>query len=134
MGAQGPAGITTATTTTPVVVRTVIPGWAPLRDIAFDTGRTDIQPVEMNKISEVAAYMRQNPTVRLGIDGYTDTRGTYTTPTLGQLRMTAVRDALIQSGVPADRIEFGTFSADRAQCDEANALCRRVEVRARTSG
>lgn len=116
-----------------MVVRTVTPGWARLRDIAFDSGRDDIHPAEMSKISEIAAYMRQNPTVRLGIDGYTDTRGTYTSPTLGQRRMTAVRDALIQSGVAADRIEFGTFSADRVQCDEAMDLCRRVEIRARTS-
>jgi outer membrane protein OmpA-like peptidoglycan-associated protein len=56
---------------------------------------------------------------------------------LGQRRAIAVRDALIQSGVPADRIEIGTFGTDRARCDESIAQCRqwdaRVEVLVRPS-
>jgi outer membrane protein OmpA-like peptidoglycan-associated protein len=104
----------------------------------FDYDRADIRSVEMSKILEMAAYARQNPTVRLGIDGYTDSRGmTLYNPDLGQRRMVAVRNALIQSGVPADRIDLGTFGTDRPRCDESLLECRqrdgRVEVLVRPS-
>jgi len=84
----------------------------------------------MNKISELAVYARQNPSVRLGVDGYTDSRTlTFYNGPLGQRRAIAVRDALIQSGVPADRIEIGTFGSDRARCDESIVQCRQRDAR-----
>jgi outer membrane protein OmpA-like peptidoglycan-associated protein len=75
----------------------------------------------------------QNPSVRLGIDGYTDSRGPgqYNQP-LNQRRVATVRDALIQAGVPADRIDTGTFGTDRPMCNPAIEQCSpregRVEV------
>ena len=99
----------------------------------FDYDRSDIRYSESRKPSEVAAYMSQNPSVRLGIDGYTDSRGTsqYNVP-LSQRRVAAVRDALIQAGVPSDRIETGTFGTDRLMCNPSTEQCSqrdgRVEV------
>jgi outer membrane protein OmpA-like peptidoglycan-associated protein len=83
--------------------------WSALKDFTFDYDRTDIRSSEQNQPSEIAAYARQNPGVRLGIDGATDLlRGTnqYNTG-LSQRRVSTVRDALIQAGVSADRIETG---------------------------
>jgi len=132
-GAQGPAG-----GTMPQTVALTTSPWTPFRDIMFDFDRADIRAAEMSKISELAAYARQNPTVRLGVDGYTDSRGaTFYNGALSQRRAIAVRDALIQSGVPADRIDIGTFGTDRARCDESIVQCRqrdaRVEVLVRPS-
>jgi outer membrane protein OmpA-like peptidoglycan-associated protein len=91
----------------------------------------------MNKISEVAAYLKQNPSVRVGIDGSTDlSRGTnkYNGDLSGR-RIANVRDALIQSGVSGDRIETGQFGVERAKCDDSTEQCSkregRVEVMAR---
>ena len=43
----------------------------------FDYNRPEIRSAEMSKISDIAAYSSQNPSVRLGIDGSTDLlRGT----------------------------------------------------------
>ena len=43
----------------------------------FDFDKADIRPSEMSKIADIAAYAKQNPGVRLGIDGATDLlRGT----------------------------------------------------------
>jgi peptidoglycan-associated lipoprotein len=98
----------------------------------------DLRYSESRKPAEIATYVSQNPSVRLGIDGYTDSRGStqYNLP-LSQRRVTTVRDALIQAGVPADRIETGTFGTDRAMCNPATELCSpregRVEVLARAS-
>jgi outer membrane protein OmpA-like peptidoglycan-associated protein len=71
-GAQGPAGMAGARSPAP-------PGtvWASLKDFTFDYDRADIRSAEVNQPSEIAGYVRQNPSVRLGIDGSTDLlRGT----------------------------------------------------------
>ncbi len=129
-GVQGPAGITGAQG-----AAAPAPGtrWTPLKEIMFDFDRTDIRYSESRKPAEIAAYVSQNPSVRLGIDGYTDSRGTSQyNPSLSQRRVTTVRDALIQAGVPADRIETGTFGTDRPMCNPSTEQCSqrdgRVEV------
>ena len=131
-GAQGPAGMASNPAYTG-------PGWASLRDFTFDYDRTDIRSFELNQPSEIAAYVRQNPSVRLGIDGSTDLlRGTnqYNSG-LSQRRMATVRDALIQAGVSPDRIETGAFAAQRANCNDSLERCSqrdgRVEVLVRTA-
>jgi outer membrane protein OmpA-like peptidoglycan-associated protein len=133
-GAQGPAGVAAGTRS----AAPAGPGWTAVRDFTFDYDRADIRSSEVNQSSEIAAYVRQNPSVRLGLDGSTDLlRGTnqYNTG-LSQRRIAAVRDALIRAGVSADRIETGTFAAQRASCNDATERCSqrdgRVEVLSRT--
>jgi outer membrane protein OmpA-like peptidoglycan-associated protein len=114
-------------------------GLGALRDFTFDYDRTDIRSSELNQPSEIAAYVRQNPSVRLGIDGSTDLlRGTnqYNSG-LSQRRIATVRDALIRAGVSADRIETGSFAAQKANCNDAVERCAqrdgRVEVLVRSN-
>jgi len=113
-------------------------GWISLRDIMFDYDTADIRPSEMNKISEVAAYLKQNPSIRVGIDGSTDllSGANRYNVDLSKRRMANVRDALIETGVSDDRIETGRFGAKRAECNDSTELCSkregRVEVMARS--
>ena len=75
--------------------------WTSLKDIMFDYDKASIRPSEMSKTSDIATYMNQNPSARLGIDGSTDLlRGTnqYNVAP-SQQRISNVRDALIQAGV-----------------------------------
>jgi outer membrane protein OmpA-like peptidoglycan-associated protein len=115
------------------------PGWISLRDIMFDFDTADVRPSEKSKISDVAAYLSQNPSVRVGIDGSTDLlRGTNRyNESLSERRVANVRDALIRAGVSSDRIETGRFGVERVQCDDYNEECSqregRVEVLARSS-
>jgi outer membrane protein OmpA-like peptidoglycan-associated protein len=112
-GAQGPVG--------------VIDRWTSFRDFWFDFNRADLQTSQMSKVSEVAAYMKQNPSLRVGIDGSMDPRGTDPrNQDLSDRRVSAVRDALIQAGVPASKIQMGTFGDAQLTRD------RRVEVLTRT--
>jgi len=151
-GAQGPAGMTgsqgqrgmtgsqgqrgvTESQSQPAAVA----GWVSLRDILFDYDEADLRPSELSKISEIASYVNQNPSVRLGIDGATDLhRGTNQyNVSLSERRIDNVRDALVRTGVSADRIETGGFAAERAKCDGATEPCAqrdgRVEILARSS-
>ncbi len=66
-------------------------------------------------MSEIADYMYKNPSLQLGIDGS------------NKSRVDAVRDALIQTGVPAWKIHMGAFGDKRLTQD------RRIEVLIRTS-
>ena len=140
-GPQGPAGMTGAQGVTGASGPSE-PGssWVSLRDIVFTYDRADLSASEMAKISDIAAYAKQNPGVRLGLDGATDLlSGTnkYNT-TLRQQRIDNVRDALIKTGVPSNRIEIGDFAAERAKCNDSAERCSqrdgRVEVLARSNG
>jgi outer membrane protein OmpA-like peptidoglycan-associated protein len=114
-------------------------GWISLRDILFDSDTADLRTSERNKISDVAAYLSQNPSVRVGIDGSTDaSRGTRRhDQNLSKRRIANVRDALIRAGVSAGRIETGRFGVERVECDNATEECARhdgrVEVLGRSS-
>jgi outer membrane protein OmpA-like peptidoglycan-associated protein len=151
MGAPGPTGMTGAQGATgqtgtqgqpgmtapgPAASET---GWISLRDIMFDFDTADIRRSERNKISDVAAYLKQNPSTSVGIDGATDLlRGTnrYNVD-LSRRRIANVRDALIEAGVSGDRIETGNFGSRRAECDDSTEPCAkregRVEVMARSN-
>jgi len=113
-------------------------GWISLRDIMFDYDTADIRPSEMVKISEVAAYLEQNPSIRVGIDGSTDLSSSANryNVDLSKRRIANVRDALIETGVSDDRIETGRFGAKRTECNDSTELCSkregRVEVMARS--
>jgi len=137
-GAQGPTGVTGSQgqpgmAASPDASAT---GWVSLRDIMFGFDTADIRPSEMGKISEVTTYVKQNPSVRVGIDGVTDLqRGTNQhNVDLSQRRIANVRDALIRSGVPADRIETGRFGVERVACDDSHEPCSMREGRVEVLG
>lgn len=130
-GSQGQPGMTASPGPAAPVT-----GWVSLRDILFDFDAVDLRPSEMSKISDVATYVSQNPSVRVGIDGSTDlSRGTNRyNVALSQQRIANVRDALIRAGVSADRIETGRFGADRVECDDSTEQCSRREGRVEVMG
>jgi len=90
-GPQGPAGI--------------VPCWVSYRDFWFNTGSADILDAQRSQAAEMADYVKRNPSLVLGIDGYTDPRN----KDLSEQRVDSVRNALIANGVPSDRIKTGAF-------------------------
>jgi hypothetical protein len=145
-GEMGPAGMTGAQGSTGMTgsqgqrgatgpLRTSVSGWTSLRDISFDSGSAEIRPSEASKISEVSAYVDQNPSIRVGIAGSTDrVRGTDRHDSdLSQHRVAAVRDALVRSGVSVDRIETGA-AVDGVDCNDSREQCSRREGRAELMG
>ena len=107
VGPEGPVGPTGAQGAVGAIGR-----WNGYRDIMFDAnGGTDIQPDQAAKLSEVAAYVKQNPSLQVGVDGSTGQQG-YDEQHRGlrDRRTQAVCDALVKAGVPADRITTGAFA------------------------
>ena len=117
-GPQGSVGPTGAQGAVGVVDR-----WTSYREFRFDYNRAEITSSDRDTVSEIATYIKKNPSLQVGLDGSMDARGTDPrSQNLSDRRVAAVRDALIQAGVPAQRIQVGAFGDERLKKD------RRVEV------
>jgi outer membrane protein OmpA-like peptidoglycan-associated protein len=137
MGAQGPAGTAGAQgqlgSVGPQAQTGAAKPWSTFRDFLFDFDKSEIRPNETKHVADIAAYMKQNPAVNVGIDGHTDPRGTDAfNQGLSERRVNAISEALVNAGVPASRIKTGAFGESQPKCSAPTEPCwqsdRRVEV------
>ena len=129
-GAPGPQGAAAAPP--PPVVREVPKEMEQFQNVTFDFDKADIRPDERDTIKAVAGFMQQNPKLQLGLAGHTDPRGTYEhNRNLSDERTKAVTDALVEAGVPKDRIRTAGLADRNRNCNEKTEDCfaqnRRVE-------
>jgi outer membrane protein OmpA-like peptidoglycan-associated protein len=121
-GPQGAVGATGAQGAAGEVNR-----WTLYRDFRFENNRSELQASETKKASEIAQYLKDNPSLKIAIDGSMDPHGTDPQDRqLSDRRASAVRGELIKAGVPANKIELGAFGDKRLARD------RRVAVLVRT--
>jgi outer membrane protein OmpA-like peptidoglycan-associated protein len=141
MGAQGPAGPIGPQAMAAAENRMVSFGTgnklAAFKDILFDTDKSDIRSNEMSKITDIAAHVKQNAPMQVGIGGYADARGTdQHNQGLSERRVNAIRDALVKAGVANDKIQTSAFGEQKPLCNESTDACwqrdRRVDVGFRT--
>lgn len=105
-----------------------------LENLTFSTGSATIGRASYTELDELAAWMGQNPTVTVQLEGHTDFRGNAAAQiNLSQARVDAVKEYLIKQRVKKTRILTkafgGTQPLSREDTEEAKALNRRVEVR-----
>jgi outer membrane protein OmpA-like peptidoglycan-associated protein len=140
-GAQGPAGPVGPQAVAASENRYVSFGTgnntAAFKDILFDTDKSDIRANEMSKITDIAAHVKQNAPMNVGIAGYADPRGTdQHNQGLSERRVNAIRDALVKAGVAGDKIQTSAFGEQKPLCNESTDACwqrdRRVDVGFRT--
>jgi hypothetical protein len=98
-GSQGPVGI--------------VPCWVSYREFWFNADNADILDTQKAMLSDMANYVKNNPSLILGIDGYQDSHH----KDLSNLRINNVRDGLINAGVPANRIKIGDFGDSKLRRD-----------------
>lgn len=99
-GEQGASGATGAQGSVSVVDR-----WTFYRDFVFDDNRSDFHPSDFEKSTEIAKYINENPSLKVGIDGFMDPR----TTEIDERRIATVRNSLINAGIPEYKIEKGSF-------------------------
>jgi outer membrane protein OmpA-like peptidoglycan-associated protein len=103
--------------------------------IRFALGTATIEPVSEGTLAAVAALLRERPTVRLGIEGHTDSSSPRELNLeLSEQRAESVRSWLVDQGrISAERLSAVGFGPDRPiasnDTPEERAKNRRVELR-----
>lgn len=105
----------------------IVPG------LLFDVDSHRLGSKDRDRLNDVARILRENPRLRVRIDGYTDATGTRPyNDKLSEQRARAVRDHLVAAGIPSDRLEVRGWGEanpvkpnDTAQGRRAN---RRTEI------
>ena len=102
-------------------------------EVLFATDSDVLRPGAIERLRPLAAYLRANPGVRVGIDGHTDSRGTDAhNQDLSERRAASVREALDEMGVTRARFRVAGHGESSPVASNATAagmrLNRRVEV------
>lgn len=104
-----------------------------LGDVLFATGKSDLKPGAMDRLSKLVAFLGKYPDRTVIIEGHTDSVGSdETNQALSQRRADAVRAYLMAQGVAANRVVAVGKGESLPVADNGNAAGRqqnrRVEV------
>jgi OmpA-OmpF porin, OOP family len=101
--------------------------------INFETGKSTIKPESESVIAEIAAMLKQNPNLKVSVEGHTDNVGNLqSNQTLSESRANAVMKALVAQGVDASRMKYKGWGQTKPigsnDTEEGRAKNRRVEI------
>jgi peptidoglycan-associated lipoprotein len=104
-----------------------------LKDIHFDFDKYDIRPVDEAVLKENAVFLKNNPNLKVQIEGHCDERGTAEyNLALGERRANNTKKYLVFLGIPADRISTISYGEekplDKGRHEEAWAKNRRAHI------
>jgi peptidoglycan-associated lipoprotein len=104
----------------------------PLPDIYFEFNRYDLSNDARATLRAAADWLRDNPAVRVEIEGHCDELGTSEyNLALGAKRTYAVKDYLISLGVARSRLSTISYGEEIPVCQEPTEQCRQKNRRAR---
>ena len=84
------------------------------QDAFFDFDKSDIRPDARTALDHDARMLRENPDVRVLIEGHCDERGTTEyNLALGERRAASARDYLVAAGVDMSRIDIISYGEER---------------------
>lgn len=101
--------------------------------INFETGKSDIKPDSKSIIEQLYEMLKQNPDLKISIEGHTDNTGNaQSNLTLSELRAKTVMNELIAKGIAANRLKYKGWGQTKPIADnnteEGKAKNRRVEI------
>jgi len=95
-----------------------------VKDIYFDYDKYDIRADQQGPLQANIQFLQQHPNVRFTVEGHCDERGsTEYNLALGTNRADSVKNALIQGGISADRINTISYGKEKPFCTESNESC-----------
>jgi outer membrane protein OmpA-like peptidoglycan-associated protein len=105
-----------------------------LRNVFFDTKKTDLKPESISELDNVVRLMNENPNMKVQISGYTDNVGTAEDNVkLSNGRALSVVNYLVAKGVKKDRLSYKGFGETNPvatnDTEEGRAMNRRTELR-----
>ena len=100
--------------------------------VRFDYDSPQLNPSEQGKIDAVVAYLQQNATHGVIVEGHCDERGSNEyNLALGERRALAVRAAMVSAGIDGARVQTRSYGEERAVAfghdESAWRLNRRAE-------
>lgn len=82
--------------------------------VFFDTDRSTIRPDGRATLDKQSAWLKQNPSTTITVEGHADERGTREyNLALGNRRATAVKNYLVATGINANRITTISYGKER---------------------
>jgi len=95
-----------------------------VKDIYFNYDASDIRADQQTALQGDIDFLKQHAGVRITIEGHCDERGsTDYNIALGDSRANAVKTALTQAGITADRILTLSLGKEKPFCTESNEQC-----------
>jgi outer membrane protein OmpA-like peptidoglycan-associated protein len=120
-----------ASDTVNVTVTRPTPKVYTFEDVHFDFDRYSLRPEATRVLDEAVTALREDPTLRIQIEGHTCNIGTAEyNLALGDRRANGVRDYLTSRGVTADRLSTVSYGEERPKHDNTREETRRLNRRA----
>lgn len=95
-----------------------------VRDVLFDYDKSIIRADQTSNAQSDAAFLVQHPSIKVMVEGHCDDRGSEEyNVALGTSRAEALKHALLQQGVSADRIKTVSYGKEKPFCDQENEQC-----------
>lgn len=80
----------------------------------FDFDKADLRAKDEKALDDVASVVNKRPDMKVTVEGYADPAGSAAyNKQLGQRRAEAVRDHLVASGLPADKVTAVSYGDDK---------------------
>jgi peptidoglycan-associated lipoprotein len=95
-----------------------------VKDIYFNYDAADIRSDQQSALQGDIQFLKQHAGVKVTVEGHCDERGsTDYNLALGDSRANAVKNALTQGGISADRIHASSIGKERPFCTESTEAC-----------
>lgn len=101
-----------------------------MNDVLFDTNKYTLKPGTQVSLAKVATILQLYPGLKVQVEGYTDSTGAPAyNQTLSENRADAVRDFLVQNGVPQGNVTAAGYGATHFVADNGTAAGRQQNRR-----
>jgi outer membrane protein OmpA-like peptidoglycan-associated protein len=109
-------------------------GFVDVYGLNFDIGKAKVKPESYPIIEQMATFLKENPTMRILIEGHTDNTGSdEKNMTLSDKRAESIKAEIVKRGVDAARMETKGFGASKPVADnktvEGRTQNRRVTIK-----
>jgi peptidoglycan-associated lipoprotein len=95
-----------------------------VRDVFFDYDKYIIRPADKRTVENDQSFLGQHPSIKVLVEGHCDDRGSEEyNIALGASRAESVKQAMVQEGIPADRIRTVSYGKEKPFCTENNEQC-----------
>lgn len=95
-----------------------------VKDVLFDYDKAEIKSDMVSVLMADATWLKANPNVRVTIEGHCDERGSeeYNLG-LGDRRANAVKEFLLNQGIPTGRLSTVSYGEERPVCRDETEAC-----------